>query len=89
MDFHRLQLPDGRVGYAHLEFVDTDEGSDIGSILATAKQYMGVPYLWGGTSPKGYDCSGFTKSVFETNGYMLPRDASLQVHVGGIGHSIS
>ena len=43
---------------------------------------MGVPYLWGGTSTKGLDCSGFTKTIYMLHGYVIPRDASQQVHVG-------
>ncbi len=52
------------------------------TIIATAKRFMGVPYLWGGTSTKAMDCSGFTKIVYFLNGVMLPRDASQQALVG-------
>ena len=45
---------------------------------------MGVPYLWGGTSGKLMDCSGFTRTVFLLNGIYLPRDASQQVNVGNL-----
>ena len=52
------------------------------NIISTAKSLMGLPYLWGGTSVKGVDCSGYTKTVFFLNGILLPRDASQQAHVG-------
>ena len=52
------------------------------SLIREAEQMIGRPYLWGGTSGKGMDCSGFTKEVFFRNGVILPRDASQQVHVG-------
>ncbi len=52
------------------------------SITREAKELMGVPYLWGGTSTKGVDCSGFTKTVYFLHGMIIPRDASQQVLIG-------
>ena len=52
------------------------------NLVASAKKLMGVPYLWGGTSTKAVDCSGFTKTVFFLNGMVIPRDASQQVNTG-------
>ena len=51
-------------------------------ILETAKTFVGVPYLWAGTSFKGVDCSGFAKTVYFLNGYMLLRNASQQYKTG-------
>jgi cell wall-associated NlpC family hydrolase len=44
--------------------------------------FLNAPYLWGGRSPFGIDCSGFTQLVYKLNGYKLPRDASQQVELG-------
>lgn len=51
-------------------------------LLNTAFLFMNAPYLWGGKSPFGIDCSGFTQLVFKLNGYKLPRDAYQQVELG-------
>jgi hypothetical protein len=51
-------------------------------ILHTANQLLHAPYLWGGKSPFGIDCSGFTQVVYKLNGYKLPRDANQQVNLG-------
>ncbi len=52
------------------------------SILATARSFLGLKYLWGGTSGFGYDCSGFVYSIFKAHGILLPRDADPQSRVG-------
>ena len=52
------------------------------SLIATSKTMKGLPYLWGGTSPKGVDCSGYTKMIYFLNGMVIPRDASQQMRAG-------
>jgi len=87
-EFYQVEFPDKRIA-----FVQKNESQkfsqwykslnpDGEKILQTAYRFMGVPYLWGGTSAKGMDCSGFTKTVYFLNGIILPRDASQQVHTG-------
>lgn len=64
------------------------EGSIISGVQAksqlipTAYMYLNAPYLWGGRSPFGIDCSGFVQMVYRINGYSLPRDAYQQAVVG-------
>ena len=54
------------------------------AILELAKQQLGTPYVYGGTSPRGFDCSGFTSFVFKNNGYALARMCSGQMAQGVI-----
>ena len=86
--FYQVLFADQRTG-----FIQKNESSIYNEWLAktsaseenlvkTSKRLMGVPYLWGGTSFKGVDCSGFTKTVYFLNGVILPRDASQQVMIG-------
>ena len=51
-------------------------------MIETAFMYLNAPYLWGGKSPFGIDCSGFTQMVYKLNGYKLLRDASQQSKQG-------
>jgi len=52
------------------------------NLIDTALLYLNTPYLWGGKTPFGIDCSGFTQMVYKLNGYRLKRDASQQVEQG-------
>lgn len=51
-------------------------------VVSTSLYFLGIPYVWGGTSSKGLDCSGLTKMVYFMHNIVLPRDASQQVLVG-------
>lgn len=86
--FYEVRFPDNRTAFIPksdavkfdywLNAISLTENS----LVETSKKMMGLPYLWGGTSWKGVDCSGFTRTIYLMNGVLLPRDASQQVHVG-------
>jgi len=87
-DFCKVSYPDGRVAYVqtaqlnlYKDWIKKPNPSSE-AILKTAATLLGVPYLWGGTSIKGVDCSGFTKTAYFLNGIVIPRDASQQALVG-------
>jgi len=86
--FYFVSYPDGRLAYVPKDeaevydvWLEELNGSKE-ALVATSKTLMGVPYLWGGTSTKGVDCSGFTKTIYFLNGMVIPRDASQQIHTG-------
>ena len=86
--FYNVQFPDGRTGYVKKsqsktvsQWLDEIELTEE-SLVKMAKKFMGIPYLWGGTSVKGIDCSGFVKTVYFMHGVILQRDASQQVLYG-------
>jgi peptidoglycan DL-endopeptidase CwlO len=64
----------------------TSARSLIPSIIATSKRYLGVPYVFGGEDPSGFDCSGFVQYVFGKQGIDLPRTADVQY---GLGAAVS
>ena len=86
-DWSLIHLPDGRKGYLKsksLTYFNTESQNNIHprDIISDAKRMMGTPYLWGGNSTKGNDCSGFTQTVFKANNIQIPRDARQQALVG-------
>lgn len=64
------------------QVISSDNKKSSSDILSTAYLFLNAPYLWGGKSPFGIDCSGFTQLVYKLNGYKLPRDAAQQVDLG-------
>ena len=63
-------------------FLDHSVNTVVSSIFEVAKEYLNTPYLWGGKSPFGIDCSGLTQVVFRFFDKNLPRDASQQIDHG-------
>jgi cell wall-associated NlpC family hydrolase len=86
--WQEVETPDGRTGYIEKNSLkkyinpDTSKLPKRQDVVDQAKKMMGIPYLWGGHSTKGLDCSGFTSTVFRSLGYQLPRDANMQVELG-------
>lgn len=86
--YFKVSYPDGRTGYvSRSEARDFDEWKNSveaseDRLVKRAESMKGAPYLWGGTSSKGMDCSGFTKTIYFMSGRIIPRDASQQVQAG-------
>ncbi len=87
-NYYKVEYPDQRTGY--IRKTESEKYSNwikdvkpSGELIEKyARKFVGVPYLWGGTSAKGMDCSGFTKTVYLMNGFIIPRDASQQIFAG-------
>ena len=77
----------GSTGYISSDYLKVYTGSAASgagaSIVETAMSYLGTPYSYGGASPKGFDCSGFTMYVFSLFGYSLPHSATSQWNSSG------
>ncbi len=73
-----IKLPDGRKGFSYNNFNDMVKKASREDIVNTANRFLGIPYLWGGKTPYGIDCSGLVQTVFKLLGIKLPRDAYQQ-----------
>lgn len=85
--YMQVRFPDGRTGFVKKadclpfeEWIKREPTTE--SVIAAAKELLGVPYLWGGTSVKGVDCSGMVKTAHYSQGIILARDASQQARYG-------
>ncbi|WP_392420465.1 NlpC/P60 family protein [Capnocytophaga canis] len=87
-NFFKVIYPDGREAYikkndaVHFDKWLNNIKLTEQSIASLAQQMAGIPYVWGGTSSKGLDCSGFTKLIYFMHGVILLRDSSQQVKTG-------
>ena len=77
----------GTKGYIRSDFLDLTKGATSSTasgsaIVNTANQYLGTRYSYGGASPSGFDCSGFTMYVYSQHGYSLPHSATSQWQSG-------
>lgn len=79
-----VRLPNGEGAYVQRGDVRTGDAASLrepalgSDLVATARRFLGVPYLWGGMSPHGVDCSGLVSRVYAVNGIDLLRDADIQ-----------
>lgn len=84
--FREIRLPDASTAFVSERDIepipDPSPAPDGYRLVATASRFQGLPYLWGGNSSSGFDCSGFTQTVFREQGIQLPRDANMQIRLG-------
>jgi len=81
----QVRLPDDRSAWVQAGDLTFDfKNMPVPQIVEFSKRFLGLPYLWGGTSTFGYDCSGFTQMLCRRRGVVLPRDAGPQAAWSGV-----
>ncbi len=89
----KAQLPDGQTGWVYRQFVELKAltpvtsgerliGLPVDEMIAFAQKLLGISYVYGGSSPRGFDCSGFTMYVFAKFGIRLPHQSERQMESG-------
>ena len=79
-DKNTIEIAEDEFQYEGLIF--NKSSKDKARIVENAYMYLNAPYLWGGRSPFGIDCSGFSQILYKLSGFKLPRDAYQQAEVG-------
>ncbi len=75
----QVRLVDDRTAWVQRGDVSFDaKPAPVAEMVAFSRRFLGLPYLWGGTSTFGYDCSGFTQMLYRRIGVLMPRDAQPQ-----------
>ena len=77
----KIILPDGKEGFCKALIEENTQTATRDNIIEIAKKFIGVPYLWGGKTPYGMDCSGLVQTVFKSVGIGLARDAFQQAEM--------
>jgi cell wall-associated NlpC family hydrolase len=81
----QVRLPDKRSAWIQASDVVSDpKPLSIPESIELAKRFLGIPYLWGGSSSFGFDCSGFTQMLMRARGFNMPRDADKQAAWTGL-----
>ncbi|MBQ9813915.1 MAG: C40 family peptidase [Thermoguttaceae bacterium] len=92
--FYRVETPDGRLGWipqkGAMEYDEWLNSRELtaDALIATARRFLGSPYVWGGATSKGMDCSGLVSLTFRINGFNILRDVS-QIRREGIDVDVS
>ncbi len=86
--WYNIRMNNGVTGFVSAEYVtrftvDESQLNAVGEqIAANAQNYLGYPYVYGGSGPSSFDCSGFTSYLYKQQGYTIPRTADVQAEYG-------